>query len=121
MSAFRTALEDVAERVPGTRAVLVLGLDGLPIEQLVRGDGDVQWEALAAECTTLLRASASASADTGLGELRELTLATDKMLTLLVGVTSHYFLFAAFGADAIPGRARFALRLASLALRRELE
>jgi predicted regulator of Ras-like GTPase activity (Roadblock/LC7/MglB family) len=78
-------------------------------------------EAVAAEYTTLLRASLAASADTGLGDLRELAITTDRMATLLVAITPEYFLFAALSPGALLGRARFALRLAGFALRSEFE
>ena len=56
---------------------------------------DPNLEAVAAEYTTLLRASVSAASDTGLGDLRELSVVTEKMMALLVGITREYFLFAA--------------------------
>ncbi len=56
---------------------------------------------MAAEYTTLLRASVSAAADTGLGDLQELSVVTEKMMALLVAITSEYFLFAAL----VSGRA----------------
>ena len=43
------------------------------------------------------------------------------MTTLLVAITPDYFLFASLAPGAVVGRARFALRLAGLALRREFD
>ena len=78
-------------------------------------------EAVAAEHTTLLRASLAAASDTGLGALRELAITTERLTTLLVAITPEYFLFASLTPGALMGRARFALRLAGLALEREFE
>ncbi|TMB54177.1 MAG: roadblock/LC7 domain-containing protein, partial [Chloroflexi bacterium] len=73
--AFRDALRTISEKVPETRVLMIMGTDGIPIEKLVvRPDPNV--EAVAAEYTTLLRASVSAAADTGLGDLRELWVVT---------------------------------------------
>ena len=95
--------------------VMVIGTDGIPIERLVvRPDANV--EAVAAELTTLLRASLSAASDTGLGALEELSLVTERMTALLVAITPEYFLFASFAPGALIGRARFALRMAGTAL-----
>ena len=63
---------------------MIMGTDGIPIERLVR-QPHANMEAVAAEYTTLLRASVSAAADTGLGDLRELSMVTDQMIALLVG------------------------------------
>ena len=120
MSSFSDALRAVAVRVPEAEAIMVIGTDGIPIEKLMLRP-DPNLEAVAAEHTTLLRASMSAAADTGLGGLQELAITTERMTTLLVAITADYFLFASLAPGAVVGRARFALRLAGLALRREFE
>lgn len=120
MSAFADALERITARVPEAEAVMIIGTDGIPIEKkVVRPDASL--EAVAAELTTLLRASLSAASDTGLGPMKELSLVTDRSTTLLVSITPEYFLFASLSKGAIVGRARFALRLAGLSLLPEFE
>jgi predicted regulator of Ras-like GTPase activity (Roadblock/LC7/MglB family) len=117
---FSDALHQVASRVPETEVLMIIGTDGIPIEKLtVRPDPNM--DAVAAEYTTLLRASLAASADTGLGALQELAITTERMATLLVAITPEYYLFASLSPGALMGRARFALRLAGIALRREFE
>jgi predicted regulator of Ras-like GTPase activity (Roadblock/LC7/MglB family) len=120
MPAFADSLREIAARVPETQMVMIIGTDGIPIEKLTLRE-DPNLEAVAAEYTTLLRASLSAAADTGLGALQELAIVTERTTTLLVAITSDYFLFASLDPGALTGRARFALRLASLGLRREFE
>ncbi len=120
MAAFAETLADVVRRVPETEVVMIIGTDGIPIEKLVvRPDPNL--EAVAAELTALLRSSVSTAADTGLGALRELSVMTERVTTLLVAITPEYFLFAAFARGAYVGRARFALRLAGAALLKEFE
>jgi len=120
VGAFADALKGVASRVPETEVLMIIGTDGIPIEKLMLRP-DPNMEAVAAEYTTLLRASLAASADTGLGALEELAITTERMATLLVAITPEYFLFASLSPGAIMGRARFALRLAGISLRREFE
>ncbi len=120
MSGFSDALQAVARRVPETRMLVVMGTDGIPVERLVV-QTDPNLEAVAAEYTTLLRASLLAASDTNLGDLRELSVVTEKMVALLVAITREYYLFAALGPGAFLGRARFALRAASAALEKEFE
>ena len=120
MTGFGDALQKVAARVPETQMLMVMATDGIPIEKLVvRPDPNL--EAVAAEYTTLLRASANTASDTGLGDLRELAVVTEKMTALIVAITNEYFLFASLAPDVLMGRARFALRLATLALEKEFE
>ena len=118
MASFSDALKAVASRVPEMQIVMIMGTDGIPIEKLVVRQ-DPKLEAVAAEYTTLLRASVSAAADTGLGGLLELAVVTEKMTTLLVGITPDYYLFAALQPGALVGRARYALRLAGMGLEKE--
>ena len=120
MSTFGEALAAVARRVPEAGVLIIMGTDGIPIEKLMIRP-DPRMEAVAAEHTTLLRASLSAAADTGLGPLRELAVTTERMTTLLVAITGDYFLFASLAPGAVIGRARYALRLAGLSLRQEFE
>jgi predicted regulator of Ras-like GTPase activity (Roadblock/LC7/MglB family) len=120
VTSFGEALRRVAQRVPETQMLVVMATDGIPIEKLVvRPDPNL--EAVAAEYTTLLRASAHTASDTGLGDLRELSVVTEKMTAVIVAITNEYFLFASLAPGAVMGRARFALRLATLALEKEFE
>lgn len=119
MGVFTETLRGVAARVPETQVVMVMGTDGIPIDRFAPRP-DANLEAVAAEFTTLLRSSASASHDTGLGGLLELCVVTEKLTILLFGITEEYFLFAALDPGVLIGQARFALRLAGLALEREL-
>lgn len=118
MASFGDTLRQVAAKVPESQVLMVMGTDGIPIERLViRAEANL--EAVAAEYTSLLRASLSAAADTGLGSLQELAIHTERMTALMVAITPDYFLFAALQPGAVVGRARFALRMAGLALERE--
>ena len=95
-----------------------MGTDGIPIEKLVvRPEANL--EAVAAEYTSLLKSGVAVAGETGLGQLLELSVVTEKMTALLVAITPEYFLFAGLAPGALMGRARFALRVAGLALERE--
>jgi predicted regulator of Ras-like GTPase activity (Roadblock/LC7/MglB family) len=118
VAGFNETLKQVALRVPESQVLMVMGTDGIPIEKLVI-HADPNMEAVAAEYTSLLRASLSAAADTGLGSLQELSIQTERMTALLVAITPEYFLFAALDPGAVVGRARFALKMAGVALEKE--
>lgn len=118
MADFTDTLKGIAARVPEAQLLLVMATDGIPVAKLVVKP-DPNLEAVAAEYTALLRASVSAAGDTGLGDLHELCVVTDRMTALLVSITPEYFLFAALGPGSLAGRARFALRMAGLSLQPE--
>jgi predicted regulator of Ras-like GTPase activity (Roadblock/LC7/MglB family) len=118
VTAFADTLQQVAARVPETQLLIVMGTDGIPIEKLVLRP-EANLEAVAAEYTSLLKSGVAVAGDTGLGQLLELCVVTEKMTALLVAITPEYFLFAGLAPGALMGRARFALRVAGLALERE--
>jgi predicted regulator of Ras-like GTPase activity (Roadblock/LC7/MglB family) len=118
VTSFTQALRGIAARVPEAQVLIIMGTDGIPVEKLVLNP-DPNLEAVAAEYTALLRASVSAAGDTGLGELRELSVVTERVTALLVAITSEYYLFAALAPGALQGRARFAMRVAGQGLQQE--
>src|SRR5262245_37686468 len=110
----------MVDRIEGGSAAIILGIDGIPIERHVADlDPSFDIDTVATEFTTLLRRSMRTAADTGLGELREMILATEQMTFLLRPITSDYFLLLAVANGGNVGRARFELRKAQLALEEE--
>ncbi len=118
MTPFRRALEAVAQRVPESRMLVVMDTDGITVDRYVK-EPDPNLEAVAAEYTTLLRRSLQAAADTGLGDLHEVTVVNERLIGLLVAITRDYFLFAVLAPGALVGRARHVLRMAAYALQDE--
>ncbi|HSQ19195.1 MAG TPA: roadblock/LC7 domain-containing protein [Blastocatellia bacterium] len=117
---FTETLTEIANRIEGCAAVVILGIDGIPIERHVRDvDTSLDLETVAAEFTTLVRRSIRTASDTELGEMREMVFATDSMSFLLRPITSEYFLLLALKQGGNIGRARFELRKAQLAMEAE--
>lgn len=105
-------LEAIIQKVEGTVAVMVVGLDGFIIEQQTGPDVDLSLEAVAAEIATLLRQAQSSSADMNVGGLEEMDLRTERYYILVQEITNDYFLCLVQGLDGIFDRARFELRKA---------
>lgn len=117
---FTDTLTKIVERIEGCAAVVILGIDGIPIERQVRDiDPSLDIDLIATEFTTLVRRSIRTASDTGLGDLREMVIVTDLMTFVLRPITSEYFLFLALNPGGNVGRARFELRKAQLAMETE--
>lgn len=117
---FAETLSRTVDRVEGGLAAIILGIDGIPIERHVAAlDPGLDIDSIATEFTTLLRRSMRTASDTGLGELSEMVLATDRMTFLLRPITPEYFLLLAVSRGGNVGRARFELRKAQLELEEE--
>jgi predicted regulator of Ras-like GTPase activity (Roadblock/LC7/MglB family) len=115
---FLDTLRGVARRVPEARALLIIGTDGIPVERLLLSQ-DPNLEAMAAELATLVRSTLGSTADTGLGDLRELSLVSSGMTALIMEITPQYYLFVSLGPGGVIGRARAAMRVACVTLERE--
>jgi predicted regulator of Ras-like GTPase activity (Roadblock/LC7/MglB family) len=120
MLGFTETLTGIANRIEGCAAVVILGIDGIPIERHVHDlDSALDIETVATEFTTLVRRSMRTASDSELGEMREMVFATDTMSFLLRPITSEYFLLLALNQGGNVGRARFELRKAQLAMESE--
>ena len=115
---FGEVLRELTERVDGWVGLVVMGLDGIPIERLAV-DETVNFEALAAECTALLKNTRQASEEVGAGSLREIVITTEHLVILAVAITEDYILLGAMRRGANYGRARYVMRRATIRLERE--
>ena len=115
---FSEVLQDVAKKVDGWVGLVVMGMDGIPIEQLPLDD-TVNFETLAAECTALLKNTRQASEEVGAGKLREITITTELLVILAVAITEDYILLGVMKRGTNHGRARFVMRRATLRLAKE--
>jgi predicted regulator of Ras-like GTPase activity (Roadblock/LC7/MglB family) len=117
---FIDTLTNITDRIEGCAAVVILGIDGIPIERRVKDiDPALDIDLIATEFTTLVRRSMRTASDTGLGDLREMVFVTDLMTFVLRPITSEYFLLLALNPGGNVGRARFELRKAQLAMETE--
>ena len=119
MNVFQDILRRVAERVEGTRAVSLVGVDGIAIDSYVASEG-LPMDSLAAESGAIVKAAHGAQALTDHGPLQQLTLASERAATILCRVTEEYYLLLLLARDGNFGRGRFELRKAAAALEKEL-
>lgn len=114
---FTETLSNIASRIDGCAAVVILGIDGIAIERHVHDlDPAFDIDVVATEFTGLVSRGMRTASDTELGELNEMVLAAEKLTLLLRPITSEYFLFLALNPGANLGKARFELRKAQLAM-----
>jgi predicted regulator of Ras-like GTPase activity (Roadblock/LC7/MglB family) len=115
---FAEVLQAVAGRVEGCVGLMIVGMDGIPIEKLSL-DEHYNFELLATELAALLRNTRQASEEFGAGRLQEWVVKTDALVLMAVAITEEYFLLGAMRAGGNAGRARFAMRRATHQLEKE--
>ncbi|HEX4439811.1 MAG TPA: roadblock/LC7 domain-containing protein [Thermoanaerobaculia bacterium] len=119
MNVFQDTLRRIAERVEGTRAVSLVGTDGIAIDSYVSAEG-LPMDSLAAESGSLVKAARAARALAEHGPIQQLTVASDRAATILCRVTEEYYLVLLLARDGNFGRGRFELHKAAVALEKEL-
>lgn len=115
---FAQTLRDIVSRLSDVDCVLLMGMDGLPIEKIVRNES-LNIEMLTAEFTTILRNSTQTAREVEAGTLEEVLILSDKMILLMKAITIEYFLMMILPEDGNLGRARFELKKAKYALEKE--
>jgi len=116
---FKDVLEGLVGRIEEARGAVIVGVDGIPLEQYSPG-GALDLEKLAAECTSLVKTAAETGRALDQGPAREVVLRCDGAQTLLRSLTSDYFLCLILGPQAQLGRARYELQKACQRLESEL-
>ena len=115
---FKTTLSEVRDRVEGTLAVSLIGLDGIAVEAL--NDHDVPLDVLGAEFGGFIKSIKLSNTELNTGEVTQFSLVTEKYVTFLSAVTPEYFILLVMRPDGNYGRARFELARAKHLLAGEL-
>jgi predicted regulator of Ras-like GTPase activity (Roadblock/LC7/MglB family) len=102
----RTLLEEVLRRLPGALGAAVVGLDGVPVEQVTAGE-DFNIELASAEGIGVVRRANASQIAPSDDPLEELVLSRGPHLTILRSLGPDYYLCLVVGSSAIPGQARF--------------
>jgi predicted regulator of Ras-like GTPase activity (Roadblock/LC7/MglB family) len=117
---FREHLQDVCRSCDGAVACSLMGLDGIEVDTHVESSADVDVKSLLIEYSGLFRSAREASEAHEAGGVDELSIATDKILTVARQVTPEYFMVVALKPEGNFGKARYLLRVTAPKLRSEL-
>lgn len=116
---FTERLQQVADRIGDTRALALIAKDGIPVEWVSSDDG-LDLEMLAAELTSQIRTISQNHQELSVGDVRHLSITTDRMTLMVSSVTDEYYLMLVLGTRPNKGLARFELRRAVLLFEEDL-
>src|SRR6266508_1266818 len=117
---FKEVLETIIEHTEGSLGALIMGIDGIAVERLLKDAGqEANLDVAAAEFTSLVRSAQKAGKDTGLGKLRELMISLEGAVVIMRLLGRDYFVVLAISPEGNLGRARFELRKAELQIASE--
>src|SRR5215471_3392244 len=108
MNVFQDTLRRIAERVEGTRAVSLVGMDGIPIDSYGSTEGR-SIESFAAELGAFVKSAQGPRTSLNSAAIQQLALVTDTSIAILSRVTEEYYLLLLLGREGNFGRGRFEL------------
>lgn len=116
---FQDELEKICQEVPGSHAALVMSLDGINVaKHLVQSDLDA--ETLLIELALSLKQTMQVMETVEADQLQEMLLTSSKGCVVVRLLRDEYFAALLLDDKALVGKGRFALRVHSPALLREL-
>lgn len=118
---FRTQLESVVDQVDGALACTIMGLDGIAVEthQLPNAE-ELDLGGAWVEFANLLSQLTQTAQQLKTGGVTELSIGSERMITLIRLVSPEYFLALALRPDGNWGKGRYLLRITAPKVRAEL-
>jgi predicted regulator of Ras-like GTPase activity (Roadblock/LC7/MglB family) len=115
---FRGVLDGIRERVDGTLAVSLIGLDGITIDGI--NPGSVPLDVMGAEFSGFIKSIRLSNTELNTGQVLQFSLVTEKYTAFVSAVTPEYYVVLVTAPDGNFGRARFELARAKQLLGEEL-
>ena len=117
---FKQTLEDIQRKTEGCLGVAIMGMDGIPVEQVWLSEGaDLNLDVAVAEFTTLLRNTKRSTGDLGLKRLLEVSVLCESAYFNMRMINEEYFLVLALHPEGNFGRGRYELRRAEMILEQD--
>lgn len=115
---FKRVLREMRDRVDGTLAVSIIGLDGIAVESL--NEDGVPLEVMGAEFGGFVKSIRLSNTELNTGAVLQFSLVTEKYIAFLSAVTSEYYVLLVMRPEGNYGRARYELARAKQVLQDEL-
>lgn len=117
---FKEVLMEVVDGTEGGVAGLLMGFDGIPVDQYVRPDAPMDVESVGMEYSVILKDIRNAAQMLETGATHEVSIQTERMTTIIRLLNSEYFMAVTLSPGGNIGKARFLLRTRSGRLIAEL-
>jgi predicted regulator of Ras-like GTPase activity (Roadblock/LC7/MglB family) len=107
---FSDILKEVVNGTEGALGALIIGLDGIPVEEYsLNSDLDIQ--SMTVEYSALLKEIEKGSQAAHLGPTKEVTVIADKAMIMLRRLNDEYFFVLIIRPEGNFGKGRFLLRM----------
>jgi predicted regulator of Ras-like GTPase activity (Roadblock/LC7/MglB family) len=115
---FSDILKEVVSGTDGALGALVVGLDGIPVDEYSVSN-EVDLQSMTVEYSTLLKEIEKGSQAAQMGSTKEVTVIADKAMIMLRRLNEEYFFVLIIKPEGNFGKGRFLLRMSVPKLLRE--
>ena len=117
---FKELLRDIVEQTEGGIGAMLMGFDGIPVDNYVSDDADRDIEAVGQEYSVILSQISKAAEMLDAGSAREVTIQAENLTAIIRLLTEEYFVAIAMHPGGNFGKARFLLRTRAAKLANDL-
>ncbi|HVO32049.1 MAG TPA: roadblock/LC7 domain-containing protein [bacterium] len=117
---FRDILKTSVDAVDGGLASVVMGFDGISVEEYVKNGSAVDVQTLGVEYSSALTEVRRTADALKSGTVQEVSVVTEGAVVLLRPVNAEYFVALVIAADGNFGKGRYILRRAAQAIALEM-
>ncbi len=118
---FKEVLQEVVDGTQGGVAGLLMGFDGIAVEQYLRDGTESDVESVGIEYGAILKDIRRAAEMLQVGETQEVAVRAERMTTLIRPVNDQFFVAITLAPTGNLGKARFLLRTREAQFRSGLE
>jgi predicted regulator of Ras-like GTPase activity (Roadblock/LC7/MglB family) len=117
---FTEILQRIVEETGGAVGAVLMGYDGIAIDQFFNPEETIDLQMIAVEYANVLKDIRKTAEILNMGEMEEVSVKTEQLITIIRIVTPEYFVALALSRDGNFGKGRYLLTRETGSLKREL-
>lgn len=118
--ALKAILASMVEECSGCCGVVVMGYDGIAIDESLRAGAGMDVQLLAVEYASVLKEIKRTAGVLQSGELEEISIVSERCSLIVRGLSEDFFAAMVLGPDGNFGKGRYLLRRDAVRIREEL-
>lgn len=117
---FNAILEKIVHQCPGAVGALIMGFDGIGIEEVTVDNAGLDLTLVGIEYSNIIKEVRNASEILKVGSLQEVSIKTEKYFVIIQALTDEYFVALVIDRAGNFGKGRYLLMRESFGLKKEL-
>jgi predicted regulator of Ras-like GTPase activity (Roadblock/LC7/MglB family) len=117
---FGKILQRIVDETGGAVGAVLMGYDGIAIDQYFHPEQVIDLQMIAVEYANVLKEIRKTADMLNMGEMEEVSIRTEQLITVIRIVTSEYFVALALSRDGNFGKGRYLLTREAVNLRNAL-